>query len=63
MTEQTLLVTVPQAAEQFSVHKKTIWKWIQQGHLHAVRFGKRCTRVKQSDIEALIASNTAITKN
>lgn len=59
----TYLLTIPQVAEQVGVHEKTVWKWLHDKKLAAVRFGARCTRIKQADLEALIARNTGLPAN
>ncbi len=35
----------------------SIYKWQRSGALPAIKFGKRCTRYRLSDIEALIAAH------
>jgi excisionase family DNA binding protein len=57
-TQATVLLSTNQVAERLSVHQKTVFKWLAQGKLRAVRFGARCTRFRESDIEAFIATGT-----
>lgn len=47
--------TVSQAAARLGVSRITIWRWIRDGHLPAMRFGPRTTRVKREDVERALA--------
>jgi excisionase family DNA binding protein len=47
------LLTVPQVAEEFQVTAQTIWNWIDQGVLPAVRVG-RAFRIARDDVDALL---------
>jgi excisionase family DNA binding protein len=59
----TVLLTIAETAERLGIHQKTVFKWLRERRLGAVRFGTRCTRIRQADLEAFIASGvTAPTK-
>jgi excisionase family DNA binding protein len=46
--------TVAQAAEQLGVSVSTIWRWIESGHLPAVRVGPRAIRIRRRDVQATL---------
>jgi excisionase family DNA binding protein len=48
-------VTVAQAAELLKVSRSTLWRWIDQGHLPAYRFGLRRVLIRRTDLERLIS--------
>jgi excisionase family DNA binding protein len=52
------LSTVPEAADALRVRRKTVYKWIAERRLPAVRVGRRAVRIPTSAIAALIARNT-----
>lgn len=45
---------VPEASERLAISERTLWAWIANGRLPAVRLG-RATRVRESDLRRLIA--------
>jgi len=47
--------TVSQAAARLGVSRITIWRWIRDGHLPAMRLGPRTTRIKREDLERALA--------
>ena len=50
-----LLLTIPQAAAQLTVSVRTLRRWIDDGRLPVVTFG-RLVRLRPADLEALIAA-------
>ena len=40
-------LTVHEVAHRLSVSPRTIWNWIAQGRLKAIRFGPRTTRIPE----------------
>lgn len=48
-------LSVPEVALMYSVSKVTLYKLIRQGEIPAINIGKRLTRVRKSDAEALFA--------
>jgi excisionase family DNA binding protein len=48
------LLTVSELAEVLHVAPGSIYHWLSQGRLPAVRFGKRCVRFRQDDIRAFL---------
>ena len=50
------LLTVKQVAEILQVHEQTVWRYLRNGSLPAVRLGRRVVRVARSDLETFIAS-------
>ena len=48
------LLTIPEAAQVLSCSQAAIRKWVYQRRLPVVKVG-RLTRLRQSDLEALIA--------
>jgi excisionase family DNA binding protein len=49
------LLTNDEVAERLKVRPSTIPRWIRQGRLAAVRFGRRTLRVPESEVEKFIA--------
>lgn len=47
--------TVSQAAARLGVSRITIWRWVRDGYLPAMRLGPRTTRIKRDDIERALA--------
>jgi len=53
-------LTVKEIAAEFKVNPQTVYNWIDDGALTAVRIGPRRVRVRRSDLDAYIeASSTA----
>ncbi|MGH2618101.1 MAG: helix-turn-helix domain-containing protein, partial [Thermomicrobiales bacterium] len=50
---------VSQAAALLGVSRVSIWRWIRDGHLPAVRLGQRTTRIKRDDLERALSQITA----
>ena len=50
------LLTKPEAANHLRISIRTLDRWIDAGTLPVVRLGSRSVRIRQSDIDALIAS-------
>lgn len=48
-----------QVAERYSVKVKTVWSWIRDKRLPAVRIGK-CYRIRREDLEAFENSNKTV---
>jgi excisionase family DNA binding protein len=48
------MVKVGQAAAFGGVTDKTIYRYIEDGTLPAVRFGPRCIRIRREDLLALL---------
>jgi excisionase family DNA binding protein len=44
---------VDEAAELLSVHRTTIWRWIESGRLQSIKLGG-CRRIRPEAIEALL---------
>jgi excisionase family DNA binding protein len=51
-TEEQYL-TIPEVAERFRVTRKTVYRWIETGELHGIRF-KRAYRIAESDLQDFI---------
>ena len=50
------LLNVQELADLLGVVPRSIYGWATTGRLPAIRFGKRCIRFRQSDIERLLES-------
>lgn len=50
--ENTL--TVHQVASRLNVSARTVWGWIAEGKLAAIKMGKRTTRVRESSVSDFI---------
>lgn len=48
------LLTIEQASARIGVSAGTLWRRIAGGDLVAVRLGRRCTRIRVADLEAMI---------
>ncbi|MDB4893170.1 MAG: Helix-turn-helix domain [Gemmatimonadetes bacterium] len=53
------LITPARAAEIFGVHRETIYLWIKDGRLPAVKLSRRMTRIRMADVDALIERSAA----
>ena len=53
-------LTVKQAATRLNVSKWTIYRWIHDGRLKASKLSPGTVRIKQDDVDALVA-NTEVT--
>lgn len=53
-----MLLTPKQVAERLSVSVRTVYQWLEEGRLPAVRLSERVTRVPEDAVEALVASAT-----
>jgi len=49
------LLTVDEVAQGVRASKRAVWRWIRDGRLPVVRFG-RSVRIRPADYERLIAS-------
>ena len=52
-------LSVPQGAAVLGVSERTVWKMIAAGEIPAIRHGRRITRVKRSELLALIDRHTS----
>lgn len=52
------LVTIREAMHLLSVGSTTLYKFAKLGKLSPVRFGRRCTRFRLSEVQALIGPST-----
>lgn len=59
---QERLLTIYEVAEQLAVSRKTVWRLVKRGELPVVRFGRRLTRVRLSELWAIIQSGGAAGK-
>ena len=48
------LLTVTEVAERLRISKMTIYRWIDEGRLPAMQFGKQF-RVRAADLDAIVA--------
>ena len=44
--------TVAEVAERYSVAPVTVYGWIREGLLQAVKIGRRCVRITRESLEA-----------
>lgn len=58
-TTSDSLLTKQQARDALGIKDTKYWELIKEGRLEVVRLGKRCTRVKRSSVERLIAGEAA----
>lgn len=47
------MLSPTQVAEHLSVNVMTIYRWIKRGKLPAVKLGRKCYRIKASDLKLL----------
>ena len=52
--QQPTLVSARSVASRCGIGMTTLYKWVKQGDLPAVRFSKRLVRYRLSDLEALL---------
>ena len=50
------LLTVPEVAAWARVHPKTVYRWIKDGRLNALRLGNRTYRITEPDVKQFLAS-------
>lgn len=50
----TTLLSAASITTRFGIGMTTLYKWVKQGDLPAVRFSKRLVRYRLSDLEALL---------
>ncbi len=53
------LLTGRQVRDALGIKDTKYWELVKEGRLDVVRLGKRCTRVKRSSVERLIAGEAA----
>lgn len=58
--EYTELWTLAEAAQHCGVSPRTVQRWIAQGELPAVQFGKRAVRVSSEAVRVFIAQKTRV---
>jgi excisionase family DNA binding protein len=58
-TTQQAVLSIEDVADECGVSTKTVRNWISSGHIPAYRIGKRCLRIKRSDLEAALKPVTA----
>ena len=49
-------LTVHQVAERVNVSARTVWAWIAEGRLQAIRLGRRTTRISEDALEEFLHS-------
>jgi excisionase family DNA binding protein len=54
------LLPIAEAAQHCGVSSRTVQRWLAQGELPAVKFGKRTTRISITAVRAFIAKNTRV---
>jgi excisionase family DNA binding protein len=55
-TPPAVSMTVQEVADVLKLNQQTVRNWIDRGELPAVRVGQRRVRIRQSDLDAFIAS-------
>lgn len=56
-----MLLTPKEVGERLRVSQRTIYLWIEQGRLPAIRLSERVTRISEDAVEALLASASGAT--
>ena len=51
------LLRVGQAAQALNVSRWTIYRWIEEGRLHATKIGKGSVRIFGESVDTLVESN------
>ena len=46
-------------AKMYGVHKQTVWRWIREGKLNAIRIGNQY-HIRQKDIDDMEARNSTM---
>jgi excisionase family DNA binding protein len=54
------LLPIAETAQQCGVSSRTVQRWLAQGELPAVKFGKRTVRIPSAAVRAFIAKNTRV---
>lgn len=54
------LLTATEAARHCGVSSRTVQRWLVQGELPVVKFGKRTVRIPMTAVRAFIAKNTHV---
>ena len=59
LTDLPALLTTREVAAILRVHRTTVHRWIQEGHLKACRLGRcRCYRVERDDLAQFLAHSS-----
>lgn len=53
------LITAREAMHMLSIGSTTLYKFCREGKLNPVKFSRRCTRFRVSEIQGLIAGSSA----
>ena len=53
------LQPVKAGMSQLGIGRTLFYRLVKEGKIDVVRFGKRCTRIRQSEIDRLVANGTA----
>jgi excisionase family DNA binding protein len=48
------LLTVVELAERLGISPGTLYHWLSEGRVTAIRFSKRCVRFRESDVQKLL---------
>ena len=51
---QVKLLTIPEVAQWAKVSTKTVYRWIDEGRIEAIRFGNRTCRIPEQSIKKLL---------
>jgi excisionase family DNA binding protein len=58
VTEESLLLRVPEAARLLSIQESTLRAWLLARRVSIVRLGPRCVRIPASEVQRLITEGT-----
>jgi excisionase family DNA binding protein len=47
-------LTVHQVAERLNISARTVWAWIAEGRLRAIKLGPRTTRIAEDAVDELL---------